>query len=269
MSYKKTLGLALGSGGIKGFAHIGVIKALLENEIPIDYIAGTSIGAWVGAHYALFRDLSKLSEYTLGKKRQKFATFLEISLDGGLIGGNKMEKLLLEWFNDMSFEDTKIPLRILSTDLCTGRPVTFSSGKLAKAVRISMTIPPFFSPVRHDGMILVDGGLCRPVPDSTVREMHADIVLSVNLDGYVENIDPEKHNFGMTEVTARSFQIMRHHLAQYSMVNSDFVINLRIPQFGLSNWRKYFMSDYGSELVEIGAKETTKIIPALKAAMEI
>ena len=96
MEHRKKVGLALGSGGTRGCAHVGVIKALVENNIPIDYIAGCSIGAWVAACYGLYRNVNVLAEYTVGNRWEKFYSFLEAGRTGGVIKGEKMEKLLTE-----------------------------------------------------------------------------------------------------------------------------------------------------------------------------
>ena len=122
MTTRKKIGLALGSGGVRGLVHVGVLKVLIENNIPIDYIAGTSIGAWVGAHYALFQDIKKLEEFTVGKRQEKLLSFIDTSFSGGLVKGKKLEKLLNVWLNNSDFKDLKIPLSIVSTDLIKAEP---------------------------------------------------------------------------------------------------------------------------------------------------
>ena len=108
-------------------------------------------------------------------------------LRGGLVKGNKVEKLLKNWLNNASFSETKIPLGIVTTDLITGETVVFTEGKLATAVRASMSIPTLFTPVKLNNKLLVDGGLSNPIPDDLVKKMGADIVISVNLDNYIKN----------------------------------------------------------------------------------
>ena len=103
MKKRKKLGVALGSGGPKGLYHIGVLKALAESNIPIDYLAGSSIGAWVGGHYALNENIEQLEELTNGRKIEKLMSMLEFSLSGGFIKGNKLERLLNEWLGRARF----------------------------------------------------------------------------------------------------------------------------------------------------------------------
>ena len=181
---RKTVGLALGSGGIKGLAHVGAIKALKRHNIPIDYIAGTSIGAWVGAHYAIYKDIKKLETFTLGKKKEKLHSMFELTLKGGFIKGNKVQHLFEQWLEDAEFQNAQIPLRIVATELINGGEIVFSTGKIAPALRASMGVPSIFAPFEYNDMILVDGGICNPVPADIVRKMGADIVISVNLDNY-------------------------------------------------------------------------------------
>ena len=131
MKKRKKLGVALGSGGPKGLYHIGVIKELVKNGIPIDYLAGSSIGSWVGGHYALFQDIEKLEELTNGRKIEKLISMFEFSFSGGLIKGKKLEQLLDEWLEGARFSDLKIPFRAVATDLMAGVPVVFQTGDLA------------------------------------------------------------------------------------------------------------------------------------------
>ena len=267
---RKKIGLALGSGGVRGLAHIGVIKKLIEHDIPIDYIVGSSIGAWVGAYYALFQDVKKLEEYTIEKKKEKFMALLEPTLGGGLIKGDKVEKLLALWLNDAEFKNTKIPLKIIATDLVTGEAIVFREGKLASAIRASISVPTFLAPVKMKGKLLVDGGLSNPVPDEVVRRMGADIVISVNLDNYIKNEEFLKtKNQSMSNVTQRSLNILRYHLSRYSTSSSDIVIEPHTPVIGIRSFKDYFENKITSSLVKSGEVETEKIIRKLKAIMKV
>ncbi|MFA6537380.1 MAG: patatin-like phospholipase family protein [Patescibacteria group bacterium] len=266
---RKKVGLALGSGGIRGLAHVGVIKKLIENDIPIDFIAGSSIGSWVGAHYALFQDIKKLEEYTLGKKKEKFLTFLEPTINGAFSKGEKLTKLLEQWLDDAEFKNTKIPLAIVATDLITGKTVIFKKGKLVPAIRASMCIPTIFTPIKIGKNLLVDGGLSDPVPDELLRKMGADIVISVNLDNYIKN---EKFNanlkFGLSRTALRSLNILRYHLARHSTASSDIIIEPYTPAVGIKSFRDYFTNKNGQQLIKNGEKETAKVIEKIKILLK-
>jgi len=249
---RKKIGLALGSGGVKGIAHVGVIKQLIKNKIPIDFIAGTSIGAWVGAHYSLYEDIEKLEEFTVGKHREKLRVFFEPNFRGGIVGGNKINSLLKEWLKDKSFSNTKIPFQCVGTDIKTGKKKVFSRGKLATAVQASMSIPSLFKPIEINKRAYVDGGVADPVPVQELREMGADIVIAVNLDHY-KNFNVSK-NLNPPVIAVRTLDLMRHHLAQYSMQGADVIVDVKFSKIGLAVWADYFAKKNGHELVVVGQK---------------
>lgn len=262
MKNRKTVGLALGSGGVRGLAHIGVIKALIKHKIPIDYISGASIGAWVGAHFALYKDIEKTADFTAGKKKEKLISFLEPNMSGGLVKGDKLETLLNDWLDDTTFADLKIPLKIAATDLISGNKIVCSEGRLAPAIRSSISVPGVFRPVIFEHRALVDGGISNPVPVDLVKELGAEIVVAVNLDFFAgfDNILPK--DVGYMNVAEGTVNIMRHHLAQYSCVGADFIIQPPLRDY--SSWSSYFINNNDSKIINLAMEETEKIIPALK-----
>ncbi|MFA5358563.1 MAG: patatin-like phospholipase family protein [Patescibacteria group bacterium] len=259
----KKVGLALGSGGVRGLAHIGVIKALLRHNIPIDYLSGASIGAWVAAHFALYRDIEKTAEFTVGRKKEKLLSFLEPTLGGGLVKGEKIEAMLDGWLDKKTFADVQIPLRINATDLISGEQVVFSEGNLAFAARASMAVPGIFRPVIFGNRVLVDGGVSNPVPDNYLKSMGAQVIIAVNLDFSQNSLGVAPQKIGFTLVAERTQEIMRHYLAEYSMHDADFIIQPPLGRY--SSWREYFTKDSGEKIVEIGEFETEKIISQIKA----
>jgi len=267
MPSRKTIGLALGSGGVRGLAHVGVLKALEENNIKIDYIAGSSVGAWVGAHYTLYQDIDTLKEFTIGKRKEKMLSFLDASFSGGLIKGKKLEKMLNSWLNKGNFSDLKIPLSIVATDLIKAESVIFNTGSLALAARASMAIPGYFKPIVWEDKILVDGGLTNPVPDDIVKQMGADIVISVNLNNFQIPIKFKKDEPSVTEVALRTNEIIQCYLAKYSLKQTDILIQ---PYLGHhSSWKRYFMNDKGGEdVVKIGEDAMLAALPELIKIIE-
>lgn len=263
MENRKKVGLALGSGGVRGFAHIGVIKALLKNNIPIDCISGCSVGAWIGAHFALYKDIKKTADFTVGRKKDKLFSFLEPAVSGGLVKGQKLEVLLEAWLDGASFDDLKIPFKVATTDFSTGNKVSFSKGKLATVVRASMAVPGFFKPVIIKDKILVDGGLSDPVPVDLVQELGAEVIIAVNLDFFsgFPNLSPK--DVGYMNLAEGTIKIMRHHLAKYSCRGADFIIQPELKDF--SSWSGYFMGkNNDDEIIKLAQEATEKIIPALK-----
>ena len=176
------VGLALGSGSSRGWAHIGVIKALTEAGIRVDYVAGTSIGAVVGAAYASGR-IDSLKNVVLQLDWKKITFLLDVVFPkSGLIDGNKIAEFIRSNVGERNIEDLPLPFCAVSTDLATGNEVIIQDGDIIEAVRASISVPGIFTPVRKDDMTLVDGGLVNPVPVSVVREMGADLVIAVDLN---------------------------------------------------------------------------------------
>src|SRR5512135_3210738 len=180
MARAPTLGLALGSGSARGWAHIGVIRALAAEGIVPDAICGCSIGAFVGAVYA-DGDLDKLEIWVSSLTWQDVVALLDVSLKGGLIKGAKLIQFFERHFVDRDFADLPIPFACVATDLESGREIWLRKGSVAHAVRASIALPGLFTPVPHDDGFLVDGGLVNPVPVSLCRAMGMDVVIGVEV----------------------------------------------------------------------------------------
>ena len=180
--HPKKIGLALGSGSARGWAHIGVIRALNDAGIQLDYVAGTSIGALVGAVYAS-GNIDSLEEVVLKLDWKQIAYFLDVVFPkSGLIDGNKVADFIRTHVEEINIEELSLPFSAISTNLATGSEVVIQKGDIIEAVRASISVPGIFTPVRKNGTILVDGGLVNPVPVSVVREMGADFVIAIDLN---------------------------------------------------------------------------------------
>jgi NTE family protein len=180
-SERPTIGLALGGGGARGFAHIGVIRALLLHGIIPNIIVGTSIGAVVGGCYAAGR-LEVLEEWCCGLTKRGILSYLDISLSGsGLISGGKLAARLVDGLGDMQIEALPLRFAAITTEVGTGHEIWLTRGHLADAMRASYALPGIFPPVELDGRWLVDGALVNPVPVSAARVLGARLVIAVNL----------------------------------------------------------------------------------------
>ena len=175
------IGLALGSGSSRGWAHIGVIRALAERGVEPAIVCGTSIGALVGAAYAS-GELDRFEEWLLGLGIRDVVAFMDVSLSGGLFKGDKLMEFLRANFVDHSLEELDLPFAAVATSLHNGAEVWLRQGSTLEAVRASIALPGLFTPVMSDGVVLVDGGLVNPVPVSLARAMGADIVIAVDLN---------------------------------------------------------------------------------------
>lgn len=262
MKKRKTIGLALGSGAFRGFAHIGVIKSLEKHKIPIDYLSGSSIGAWVAAYYAIFKDINKLEKEILANPRETVMSIFDWSWRGGFVSGQKFEIFLKKNLRRQKFLNTKIPLEIVATDLTTGKPFIFAAGDIAQAVRASTSVPLIFKPLRHKNKLLVDGGLSNPVPDDLVRKMGADIVIGVNLYNHREFVDRE---FTMPKVVLRSMRILMHNLAKQSLETTDIAVEPDTSRYiADESLKKYLDINIAKKIIKIGENATDKIMPQLK-----
>jgi NTE family protein len=175
------IGLALGGGSARGWAHIGVIRALAEAGIEPDIVCGTSIGALVGAAYA-GGELDRLEAWVRSLRLQTVMSFLDFSLGSGLIKGEKLVDFFRSQFVDRDVRELARPFGAVATALQNGREVWLREGGVSEAVRASIALPGLFTPVLHNGVWLVDGGLVNPVPVSLCRAMGADLVIAVDLN---------------------------------------------------------------------------------------
>lgn len=178
---KPRIGLALGSGSARGWAHIGVIRALEERGIKPDLVAGCSIGALVGAAYS-GGQLDTLEKWVRKLGFWDVVRLMDVRMSGGLIEGASLMASFADKLSDIEIEQLPLPYAAVATDLASGREVWLQEGALPRAVRASIALPGIFSPVQIDGRWLVDGGLTNPVPVSLCRAMGADIIIAVNLN---------------------------------------------------------------------------------------
>jgi len=174
------IGLVLGSGSARGWAHVGVIRALEEAGIRPDLVCGTSIGALVGAAYAA-GELDRFEQWVLGMGFKDVLALMDVRLGGGMLKGERLMEFLRRNFVDRPIEELPMPFAAVATALQTGAEVWLRSGSTVEAVRASIALPALFTPVVQEGRILVDGGLVNPVPVSLARAMGAEIVIAVDL----------------------------------------------------------------------------------------
>lgn len=181
----KRLGLALGSGGARGLAHLGVLRALRETGLPVAAVAGTSMGALVGLALAAGRDVElREAALVLDWKSISRLLFQPRWPRGGLVDGARVIAFLRRYIQDRPMEELAIPSAAVATDLLNGDEVVIRSGSVLDAIRASIAVPGLFTPVAREGRLLVDGGFVNPVPVNVVRELGADVVLAVDVSHY-------------------------------------------------------------------------------------
>jgi NTE family protein len=176
----KRIGLALGSGSARGWAHVGVIRALEKAGIRPDLVCGTSVGSLVGAAYAAGA-LDRFEQWLLRMRISDVLRFFDLSLGGGVLKGERVMEFFRRNFVDRPIEQLSMPFAAVATALQSGAEVWLREGSTVEAVRASIALPGLFTPVPRDGLTLVDGGLVNPVPVSLARAMGADVVIAVDL----------------------------------------------------------------------------------------
>lgn len=258
--FRRKIGLALGAGGAKGMTHIGVLKALEQNNIGVDYIAGTSIGALIGGLYALTKDIVLIESIFYRSQTKEFLeSFSDPSLTSGFLKGEKVLNMFSEYIKDDTLiEDTKIPFAVVSTDLKSGKRVVLRSGSLKQAIRGSISLPVIFSPLKYGEYLLVDGGLVEPVPIHAVKEMGAQRVIGVNL--YTSHFIPEDgKELSLIDVAKSSIDIALKSISERDMALADVQLNMPVKNTPLTDLAKD-----PSEYIKIGYETTIKQIKQLK-----
>jgi len=221
------VGLALGSGAARGWAHIGVIHELERHDIQPDIICGTSIGALVGAA-AASGELSRLEKWVRSLSWQKVIGYFDFSMNGGLIKGEKLFDFFRNSVQERNIEDLDLPFGAVATDLASGREIWLRDGSVFDAVRASISLPGLFTPVERDDILLVDGGLVNPIPVSMCRALGADVVIAVDLNA--DLLDASRHggaglravsDGASTEPTSWLDQIQRKLASALSLQGSE------------------------------------------------
>jgi NTE family protein len=247
------IGLALGAGGSKGLAHIGVIKVLEKYGIPVDFIAGSSVGALVGGMYASQKDIKHIEHIALSHNwPQILPLFLDPTIFQGFIAGGKIQQFIQKNIGDITFEQTRIPFAALATNLKNGKTTALKTGRLAEGIRASISFPLIFKPFNIENNLYIDGGVSMPVPVDVVRHMGADFVIAVNLESHIDESD-RNETYGMQKIANKSIDILGHYLSLENIKHADFVISPNVRRFGMFD---KFLTEAGTrEVIEIGEKE--------------
>jgi NTE family protein len=250
------IGLALGSGGARGFAHLGVIKVLRDEGIPIDLIAGSSMGALVASFYGAGLDVDRLYKLSRVFKRKYYLDFTVPKM--GFIAGKRVKELIRIFTHGKMIEELDIPIGIVATDLMSGEKVVFKKGPVAEAVRASIAIPGIFVPEKLDGGLFVDGGVVDRIPVSVAKEMGADIVIAVDVSSVKINEDVTS----IFDVIMQSIDIMQMELVANREVASDVMLRPPVEMF---NSKAFTNID---EIIAIGEEEAKKHIDKIRKCIE-
>lgn len=250
------IGLALGAGGLRGMAHIGVLRVLEQHAIPIDYIAGCSIGSLIGALYSVGLDSETIYKLAKHLKRRHWLDFVMPKM--GVIAGDRLLETMKLLTKQKQFQDLKIPLAIVATDLGSGQQVVFHEGDVAAAVRASVSVPGVFVPYQLNGTYYVDGAVINPTPIDVARQMSADIVIAVDLA--VKGIPSPITN--LFDVMIQSINIMERQIFNQRQGLCDVLIQPAVGHISPSSFEAI------DDCVLLGEQAAEAAIPILANLLE-
>ncbi len=228
---RKTVGLALGSGGARGLAHIGVLKVFERHQIPVDYIAGSSMGSLIGSLFASGIEPAMLEKLALNLKRKYWLDFTVPGM--GFVNGEKIKEIIRLLTKNQCIEDLNIPLAIVATDIEARERVIFKKDSIADAVRASISIPGIFVPERLDGKLLIDGGVIERVPISVVKEMGADVVIAVDV------VQSNQYNVRIStifDVIAQTIDVMEQEIFRHRKSHADIMICPNVGKYSVTSF---------------------------------
>ena len=252
-----SIGLALGGGFARGMAHIGVLRVLEEEGIPIRIVAGTSVGALIGAAYCSGLSIEELEAVS---KSCRFTTFARWTVSRyGFASNDRMVSFLARTLKVKTFEELRIPLGVTATDFNTGEGVVFHSGSIVDPVRASCAYPGMFLPVNIRGRWLVDGMLSHPVPTQPLQEMGADRVLAVHLKGQWNKNGAPRHLF---DVIGQSFAIAQDQMSHLWRGAADVVVEPDVAGFAYDDFKR------AGELIRVGEAAMRQVLPEVRRWLE-
>jgi NTE family protein len=253
VSSRAGVGLALGGGFARGFAHLGVLQVLEQHHIPISHIAGTSVGSILGAAYASGAPLARIIETCRTLRFRDIARWRVSRL--GLASNHRLGNLVERVFESRRFEDLRIPLAVVATDLTSGEPVVFTQGNLVDAIRASCAFPGLFEPVEIGTRCLADGGLVAPVPTCAARDLGAAVVIGVSVgmqDGY------RGAPTNIFQVVSRAVSAAQKHQLEIWERHADLVLR---PDVQSLAWDDF---DRAEEAIAAGAAAALRALPRIE-----
>lgn len=245
--------VVLGGGAAKGFAHVGVLKILEANRVPVHLVVGTSVGSLVGSLYAYGYPAYDLQKIAMGLEKGELAD-LTVP-DNGFVKGEKLEAYVNRMVRDTTMERLRIPFYAVATDIGSGEETVFGKGNTGTAVRASCAIPGIFRPVRIGERTYVDGGLVSPVAVDAARRMGANVVIAVDITGGVAGVIPE----GTLDTIFQSINVMYSKIAESQLSRADVVIRPKVGSIASGDFTKRH------EAILEGEKAAQEALPRIQS----
>lgn len=252
------IAIVLGAGASKGFAHIGVLKVLEAQKVPIHMIVGTSAGSLVGSLYASGKNAFALQDIAMKMERDKVIDYDWKVWKGGLIKGEKLENFINASLNNTPIEKLKIPYYAVATNAATGEEMVFGRGNAGIAVRASCSVPGMFQPVKIGNSTYVDGGLVSAVAVDVARRYGADVVIAVDISGGLAKNAPS----GMVDTMGKTVDIMYMRNINAQLKNADVVIRPNVKDIGSTEMEKF------NQAIFEGEKSATAAMPEIRKILE-
>ncbi|MBI4688526.1 MAG: patatin-like phospholipase family protein [Nitrospirae bacterium] len=249
------IAVVLGAGASRGFAHIGVLKILEANKIPIHMVVGTSAGSFVGSLYAYGYDSFQIQKMSFSIEK---GDIVDLTVpDNGFIKGERLEDFINKALRNTTIEKLRLPFYAVATDIQSGKEMVFGSGNTGQAVRASCSIPGVFIPVRIKDRMYVDGGVASPVAVDAARKLGADMVIAVDISSDIESTPPQ----GIIETLLQSIGIMYSKITAAQLLRADIVIRPKVGYIGSSDFSKRH------EAVLEGEKAALEALPNIISAI--
>ena len=256
MSAKK-VGLALSSGGARGLAHIGVLEVLERHGIPVDMIAGSSMGSLVGALYASGKAIAEIKATVSDLGTKRFSFLVDPTLPKtGLVRGRRIEETIRKAIGDLVFDELKMPFACVATDINSGQEVIIREGLVWKGVRASSSIPVLLAAVKRREKYLVDGGLVNPVPVSVLEVMGADFIVAVNVTP--RHGTEQNKELNIFSIVIQMLNIATHRIIKASLEGADVIIEPRVEHIAYGDFHRV------DESVERGLLATEESVAEIK-----
>jgi NTE family protein len=255
---KPRIALVLGGGAARGFAHVGVIRTLEQEKIPIDLIVGTSVGSLIGAIYAHDANSFELEWTAFSLEKSDLLDYTLLSSSMGPVKGERLEEFVVAKVPVKNIEELRIPFAAVATDLNRGTRVVLDRGSLARAVRASCAIPGVFQPVSHQGRLLVDGGVVDNIPIDVARERGADIVIAVDISENITNYDITN----LVDVTLQAVNIMFKENAGQKKQSADVLVTPDVGSVAMMDFTQKKRS------MQAGIDATQRALPLIRKAMD-
>jgi NTE family protein len=255
---KPKVALVLGGGAARGFAHVGVIRVLEQEKIPIQLIVGTSVGSLIGALYAADPNSLNLEWLAFSIEKEDIFDYSVVYSKMGPVLGDRLEKFIQTKSKVKNLEQMKIPFYPVATDLNTGQTWVFEKGSVARAVRASSSIPGIFQPVEINGRTYVDGGVTDNLPVDIARAKGADIIIAVNIQKKIDNLQINS----LLDVMLQSINIMGRELVLYKCRQYDILIEPNVGDVGLTDFSQK------KRLMEAGMQAARQALPRIRKLIE-